>query len=85
MRASSGEVLATLVNNGLNQPRSAAFDGERVLVTNQGNNTVALWKATDLTPLGVGQVGAGTTPFGVCSDGQSFWITLLDVEKLARF
>ena len=34
VRASSGAVLQTLTGNGLNFPQAAAFDGQRVLVTN---------------------------------------------------
>jgi hypothetical protein len=34
VRASSGVVLATLTGNGLNNPATAAFDGERVPITN---------------------------------------------------
>ena len=34
IRASTGVVLATLAGNGLANPFQAAFDGERILVTN---------------------------------------------------
>jgi hypothetical protein len=77
-------ILATLTNNGLTQPQAAAFDGERILVTNFGSS-VSLWKAADLTPLGTFGTGSGTTPVGACSDGLNFWITLRDTNKLARF
>jgi hypothetical protein len=83
-------VLATLTGNGLNGPFAAAFDGERILVTNEttiGNgNTVSLWKAADLTPLSFFAVT--TTLSGVnrvCSDGVNFWITLQNEDTLARF
>jgi DNA-binding beta-propeller fold protein YncE len=33
-------------------PVGAAFDGERVLVTNNGNNSVTIFKAADLNPIG---------------------------------
>ena len=85
VRVSSGAVLQTLTGNGLGSPRSAAFDGQRVLVTNSSGNSVSLWKAADLTPLGVFPTGAGTTPFGACSDGINFWITLSGAGQLARF
>jgi hypothetical protein len=78
-------VLATLTGNGLNAPVTAAFDGERILVTNNGGNTVSMWKAADLTPLGSFPTGAGSSPFGACSDGLNFWITLRFADKLARF
>jgi DNA-binding beta-propeller fold protein YncE len=79
----AGTVLATLSANGLNGPLTAAFDGERILVTNGFGHTVSLWKATDFTPLGSFSTGAAT--FAACSDGVSFWITLLGTGKLARF
>ncbi len=62
---------------------SAAFDGQRVLVTNVNANTVTLWKAADLTPLGSFSVGA--TPYAACSDGINFWIALNGAGQLARF
>jgi len=87
LRASNGSVLATLTGNGLNAPQSAAFDGQRVLITNNGAgaNSVSLWKAADLTPLGSFGTGLGTTPNKACSDGINFWITLSATSQLARF
>ena len=85
VRDSSGAVLATLTGNGLNGPRAAAFDGQRVLVTNTLGDSVSLWKAADFTPLGSFSTGAGTSPLSACSDGVSFWITLFGANKLARF
>jgi hypothetical protein len=84
VRASGGSVLQTLTGNGLNDPIAAAFDGERVLVTNDADS-VSLWKAADLTPLGTFSTGAGTGPFGACSDGVNFWIALFDTNKILRF
>jgi hypothetical protein len=81
VRARDGMVLATLGTS--NSPFQAAFDGQRILVTNAGNNSVSLWKAADLTPLGVISTGANTAPFGACSDGINFWITLQS-GQLAR-
>ena len=78
-------VLGTLSGNGLNNPRVAAFDGERMLLTNSTGNNVSLWKTTDLTPIGTFSTGASTSPLGACSDGLNFWITLLVSNKLARF
>jgi hypothetical protein len=83
--AMSGTVLATLSGNGLNGPTQASFDGERILVTNQTGNSISLWKASDLTPIGTVSTGASTSPIGVCSDGVNFWITLSSAGKLARF
>jgi hypothetical protein len=81
----AGTVLATLTGNGLNNSQQAAFDGERILVTNDSPGTVSLWKASDLTPIGTFPTGAGTFPFGACSDGLNFWITLFNTNRLARF
>jgi hypothetical protein len=87
VRASTGAVLATLTGNGMNEPLEAAFDGERVIMTNLANlagSTVSLWKAADLSPIGVFSTGAGSKPFGVCSDGAGFWITVRQ-GQLLRF
>src|SRR6266478_4172996 len=73
VRASTGAVLATLSGNGLNSPRSVAFDGERILVTNSVPS-VSIWKATDLSVIGAFSLG-GQIPFAACSDGLNFWIT----------
>jgi hypothetical protein len=81
----SAFVLATLTGNGLDFPFTAAFDGERILVTNFGNDSISLWKAADLTPLGSFPTSADTSPYGACSDGLNFWITLPGTDKLARF
>jgi hypothetical protein len=78
-------VLATLTSNGMNGPLTAAFDGERILVTNIGNSSVSVWKATDLTPLGSVSTGTSSSPIGACSDGVNFWITLLTQNKLVRY
>jgi hypothetical protein len=85
VRAATGALIATLTGNGLTRPIAAAFDGQRILVTNSFGNSVSLWKASDLTPLGVFSTGAGTFPFGACSDGTYFWITLDNTNQLARF
>jgi hypothetical protein len=77
-------VVATLDGNGMNGPFAAAFDGERVLITNSSGDSVSLWKATDLTPLGSFSTGSLTFPFGVCSNGPNFWLTL-GTGNLARF
>ncbi len=84
VRASTGVVLANLTANGLAGPSTAAFDGERILVVNSGGSSVSLWKAADLSPLGSVSTGL-TGPFGACSDGLNFWITLQTTNKLARF
>jgi hypothetical protein len=85
VRASTGTILATLTGNGQIFPNTAAFDGERILVTNANGDSVSLWKAADLTPLGSVATGVSTYPAGVCSDGINFWITLVSSGQLARF
>jgi hypothetical protein len=77
-------VLATLTDNGLSLPTSAAFDGQRIVITNLGSS-VSLWEASDLTPLGSVPTGSGTAPFGVCSDGVNFWVVLNGTNQLLRF
>jgi hypothetical protein len=68
-------LLATLTGNGLGiENRAVAFDGERIMVTNN-SGVVSLWKASSLAPLGNLNLAAGMTPQGVCSDGLHFWIT----------
>jgi hypothetical protein len=81
----SAFVVATLTGNGLDFSHTAAFDGERILVTNANDDTVSMWKASDLTPLGSFSTGIGTAPQGACSDGLNFWILLQGTNKLARF
>ena len=85
VRAGSGAVLATLTGNGLNFPLQAAFDGQRILVTDALGDGVSLWKAADLTPLGFVLTGAGTGPSRAASDGLNFWILLQNTNQLARF
>src|SRR6185369_4376325 len=67
VRASSGAVLSTLTGNGVGSPATGAFDGQRILFTNQTGNSVSLWKAAALSPLGSFPTGA--QPFGASSDG----------------
>lgn len=91
VRASTGAVLATLSGNGMNGPFAAAFDGERVLITNNGGGgptapgPVSLWHAASLAPLGFVSLGTSNLPRGVCSDGLNFWIALQGTNQLARF
>ncbi len=86
VRASTGDVVATLTGNGLFRPASAAFDGSRVLVADEGA-TVSLWNAQDLSPIG----NSMTLPYGAAaaaSDGINFWLTLSDFSSaggLGRF
>lgn len=85
VQAASGTVVATLSGNGLAGPWAAAFDGERVLVTNVDGSSVSLWRAADLAPLGSVATGANSMPGSACSDGINFWIALSGTGQLARF
>ncbi|HKA36044.1 MAG TPA: S-layer homology domain-containing protein [Thermoanaerobaculia bacterium] len=84
VRASNGTVLTTLTGNGISAPIAAAFDGERVLITNLADS-VSLYKAADLSVIGNFPTGVSTGPVGACSDGVNFWIVLSFSNKLARF
>jgi len=84
VRPASGVVIATLTGNGLDSPTQAAFDGERVLVTNIVGGIVSLWKAADLSALGSVSTGIGSQPVGACSDGVNFWIAFRG-NQLGRF
>lgn len=83
--ALAGTVLTTLTGNGLCGPHQAAFDGERILITDNGCSAVSLWRASDFSPIGTFSTAASTFPVGVCSDGLNFWITIINTGKLARF
>ena len=85
VRASTGAILQTLTGNGLSYPTEVAFDGTRILVTNQTGDSVSLWKAADLTTIGNVLVGVSTAPFGACSDGLNFWIVYSETNRLVRF
>ncbi|HEY1252574.1 MAG TPA: S-layer homology domain-containing protein [Thermoanaerobaculia bacterium] len=82
--SAGGTIVANLTGNGLFLPGALAFDGQRILVTN-ANDSISLWTAADLTPLGSVQTGAGTNPSSVCSDGVNFWVALRGSGQLARF
>jgi len=84
VRASDGTVLATLSGNGLNNPITAAFDGQRILVTNLGPN-ISLFKAASLSPVASITAGIGNGSFGACSDGLNFWIGFSNSAILGRF
>jgi YVTN family beta-propeller protein len=79
-------VLDTITGNGLDAPTGLAFDGERVLVTNNtGLGSVSLFKAADLTPLGNLFTGVNSNPFAACSDGLNFWIVRQGLDDIVRF
>jgi hypothetical protein len=73
--SSPARLLKTLNGNGLaGENYAAAFDGERVMVTNKNTHRLSLWKATSLTQIGLVALDSDTIPYGVCSDGLHFWI-----------
>jgi hypothetical protein len=85
VRARDGLVLATLTGLNMLTPFQAAFDGERILVTNVNGAFLSMWRATDLTPLGsIAIAPVATVPTGVCSDGINFWVTLQGPDQVAR-
>jgi hypothetical protein len=77
--------VSTLNGNGLSGAFQPAFDGQRILVTNETGDSVSLWNAADLTPIGSFPVGTNAAPLGACSDGINFWMTLQNTRRLARF
>jgi len=84
VRASTGAILQVLTGNGLGgQAGGAAFDGERVLITNTGAKTISLFRAADFAPLGDFPTPAGA--WGTCSDGMAFWVAINADGRLARF
>jgi DNA-binding beta-propeller fold protein YncE len=86
VQASSGTVVATIPadgNNLLNAPVAASFDGQRVLVSNA--TSVTVFKAADLSFIANVPTGAGSTPYGVCSDGINFWVPLQGEGNLLRY
>jgi streptogramin lyase len=79
-------VLATVSAPLMSGPETAAFDGERVLITCHDTiNALYLFKAADLSFIAAVATGDGTVPLGACSDGINFWVTLNGTEQLMRF
>jgi hypothetical protein len=88
VQASSGDVVATIdadAANQLNDPSAASFDGQRVLISNDVGNSVSLFKAADLSFIANVATGASTNPYGACSDGINFFVTLFGPGNLLRF
>ena len=85
VRAATGAILSTASDGSLGSGFQAAFDGQRVLVTHDDGSTISVWKATDLSEIGVVDPGQGTNPQGVASNGLSFWFVLSGPGQLARF
>jgi len=92
LRASDGRIIKTFSEasgnaNGLREPHQAAFDGQRIMVTNWAGDSVSLFRASDLSIIGNYSTGLGESSLvnGVCSDGASFWISFSGVSVIARF
>ena len=91
VRASNGAVLQNLTGNGMANSISAAFDGQRILVTNYNPGSVSFFKAADLTTLGSVSIDlpGGIVPYGACSDGVNFWVSgganSLGQPRIVRF
>ncbi len=88
VQASTGNVVATIpsdASNLLSGPFAASFDGERILVANDSGSSVTLFKAADLSFIANVSTGVSTYPFGACSDGINFWVTLYLTGNLLRF
>ena len=84
VRASTATVVATLTGNGLSSPNTAAFDGQRVLVTD-GTGGLSLFQATSLAAIGNPATTGITEPLGACSDGSGFWISGITSNAIGRF
>jgi len=84
VRASTMAVVATLTGNGLSQPTSAAFDGQRILITNQAGG-LSVFQATTLSPIGNPVTTGLVAPVGACSDGTSFWVSFAGSSAVGRF
>jgi len=85
VRASTGTIVTQLSGNGMDGSVSAGFDGQRILVVNAAPETVSLFRAGDLAPLGEFPTAMATVPRGVCSDGINFWVTQGAQGGLERF
>ncbi|HET9795020.1 MAG TPA: hypothetical protein VFS34_11200, partial [Thermoanaerobaculia bacterium] len=89
VRVSDGTILKTFSAghgdlNGLSTPIQAAFDGQRILVTNFSGG-LSLFKATDLSIIGNPPTPGVVNPLGACSDGVNFWVTFFGSGKVGRF
>ena len=89
VRASDGTVLKLFSSgngdqNGLHFPNAAAFDGQRILVTNIGGG-LSLFQSTNLSPLGSIATPGVSAPFGVCSDGVNFWASFNGSSSIGVF
>ena len=89
VRSSDGVVLKTFSagngdKNGLSSPVQAAFDGQRILVTNEAGG-LSFFKAADLSIIGSFATSGVSNPYGACSDGTDFWVTFEGSSSIGRF
>jgi hypothetical protein len=87
VQASTAKVIATIVSDGVNKlsgPEQAAFDGERILVTNSTGMSLSTFKAADLSLIANTSIN-GYLPYGACSDGINFWISVSSNGVLLKF
>lgn len=89
VRSADGTILKTFSSangnaNGLSKPTQAAFDGQRILVTNYDGG-LSLFKATDLGIIGNLPTTGVDNQFGVCSDGVNFWVGFIGSGNIGRF
>jgi hypothetical protein len=83
VRASTGERVGGVSNGPMDHPVQAVFDGQRILVLNP-SGSFSLFRASDYSVITFGPLNA--IPFGACSDGVNFWITLTATPgRLARY
>jgi hypothetical protein len=81
--AMAGQLLDTIGVGGV--LRQAAFDGEHIMVIRETVDGAALIKASSFEVVSqMIPTGQGSQPWGVCSDGVNFWVTLRGTGKLAR-
>lgn len=80
----TGAIVATIPANVPGGPTAAAFDGERILLTDQ-DASVSVFRAADLSHVATVSLGAGSQPYGACSDGINFWVTLAAKNQVVRF
>ena len=75
--AATGAVAFTLdqVGPAGGELAGIAFDGERILVADQENHAVALYRAADASRIATIDTGAGSIPYGACSDGMRLWVS----------
>ena len=79
VRASTGDVVASLTGDEFLAPRSLAFDGSRILAVGD-TGAIALWDAQSLAPLGTFSTGYNLG-VAACSDGVNFWLSVMNLGK----